>query len=318
MLTLYNVDVLKTRTDRHEIMWDARPSSTFPLESVDDYNFKILWSFDPVDDFNDLGITIDGAVGPLFYLHDLKHTPHDRKHYYKIRSILKTDSSVYNDSQSVYVGDEYDGVLETIRYAEEILYDMYIGEPVYLSKKKEGQGSRCPDCWNPLQFKRTKGKCNTCHGTGFFDGFFAPIEIQMAFDSNPKVTNIPIQGETDTKFIKARASNYPIINNRDMITNKDDYRRWVVTNVDITKLPNRAASRQLLSRSNYIVSQMLTLAELDPDDPKYGVILVGQDARGTGSPDTLDLSASGDGDSYGTGGNIESDESEVSGSGIKS
>ena len=307
MILVNNVEVVKTRADRHRVSWDARRSSFVPPESVDDYNFKILWSFDPVSDFvpiingNNQDVIIDGAIGPFYYLHNLKHTPHDRKHYYKIKAINKI-TSVSQIFNTVFVGDNFDGILETIRYAEEVLYDQYIGEPIYLAKRKT-DGARCPDCWNSLQFKRMKTHCSTCHGTGFYDGFFTPIEIQIAFDSNPKIVDVPQTGEAQSKFIKARASNFPLINPRDMIINKDDYRRWTITKVEITKLPNIAMTRTGLSRNNYILSQILTLAELQPDDDKYNVILVGQDVRGEGDVDFLDLEVIGEGQSSNVGAN---------------
>lgn len=311
MLIVWNVELIKTTRDLFRISWDARgPSGVTPQESVDDYNFKLLWSYDPVNDYhfvlnkNGNEVVIDGAIGPLDYTDPKKHTPHDRKVYYKVRQINKINPSLFKDSQFIYIGDRFDGVHETIRYAEDVLYSQYIGEPVYFAKSKT-DGARCPECWNPLQYRRMKTHCNTCHGTGFYDGFFTPIEIQCSFDANPKISEVSMTGEKQMKTVSARISNFPLANPRDMIINKDDSRRYLITKVDITKLPNRAATRGLLSGSNYIVSQILTLKELEPDDDKYNVILIGQDLRGQGEALTDDVLVLGEGEpSHVGGGNL--------------
>ena len=265
MIIVYNAAVEKTIDyDRHRIAWDARKSPYAP-ETVSNYNFKLLWSFDPVSDFsfiqsNSTDVVIDGATGPLYYVHDYPHPAHDKDRWYKIRAINKTNPNDYLDTESLSIQNyKSDGIIKTIVYNEYLLNNIYIGEPSYLLKKKV-DGSRCPECWNEFQQQRMKGNCNTCHGTGFYDGYYRPIEVQIAYDSNPKVAELDQTIEIHSTTIRGRCSCFPTIYTKDMIISKDGNDRYVVLKVDITKLPNVACKRGTGSGDQFHVSQILTLA----------------------------------------------------------
>ena len=300
MIIVYNVETIKTETDRFRVSWDARPSSFIPPESVDDYNFNLLWSFDPIDEFKFVtdstgaNIVIDGAVGPFYHIHYLDHTPHDRKHYYKIRAVEKVDATNYKDFEVTYVGNRSDGILKTINYFESVLNGQYIGQGAYLVKRKTS-GGRCPDCWNQLQFRRTKSKCDTCRGTGFIEGYFKAIPIQIAVDESPKISEVPLTGEIQVKTMRARMTNWPLVNPRDVLVTCDDFTRYRVTKVDITKLPNVAVNRSVFSGSNYILSQIITISELIPQDPAYGIVVTGRDLQGRGTIATVASGITGSG-----------------------
>lgn len=277
MIDVYNVNVEKTLADTHRIYWSARRSASSPTESVDDYDFQILFSFDPVSDFSLVG-TVSGSTGPFQFEHTLKHTPHSREHYYRVRSVLRTTPTTYSDTITYYDGDDSDGIIKTIVYAERTLNNNYIGEPVYILKRKTDE-ARCPECWDPYQFRRTKTHCMTCRGTGFFDGFYKPIEAQISFERNPKIVEVGQTGEIQVTTIKARMSHYPLVAPRDLIVTKDLNERFTIVRVDFTKLPNVAYDRKKLSKNTYIISQMLVLSELPSDDDKFNVLIGVKDVR---------------------------------------
>ena len=64
---------------------------------IDDFSFKIYWSFDPVSDFEPIvdsvgnEVEIDGAVGPLSYTHDHIQYNFNKARFYKILVIEKAD-----------------------------------------------------------------------------------------------------------------------------------------------------------------------------------------------------------------------------------
>ena len=93
----------------------------------------------------------------------------------------------------------------------------------------------------------------------------------MAFDSDNRKSDSQRNFEDVYNSIRARTSNYPIIRPKDIIVNKDEYKRYVVLFVETTKLPKHAESGIILSKQNYIVSQLLTLQELNPDDNEYNI-----------------------------------------------
>lgn len=266
------IEVVKTKENYHYIEWDMRV--TTPPESIDDYKFHIYWSKDPVSgylavtDSNDDPIEIDGAVGPLSYTHPLKQYDFNQDFYYKILAIEKADPTNEFFSNIVRIGLYKNGVHETMRHAEETLYRHYQGEPCFIIKRKSF-GARCPVCWSAERQQRIRSHCDTCHGTGFVAGYYQPIDIQISFDSDPKKTDLQKEWENvyDTK--RARLSNYPLVRPKDLIVNKDDYKRYVITHVETTKLPKLSEDKNVLSKQNYIVSQILTLEELNPDDNEY-------------------------------------------------
>jgi len=267
------VEVVKTKNNTFYIEWDMAPGTG---ESVDDWKFQIHWSFDPAEGFlpvtdeNEDPIEIDGAVGPLVYDHQHWQYNFNKDRYYKVLAIFKADENINFFSEKVYIGMYSDGHHETMRHAEETLYTMYHGEPCLIIKRKSF-GARCPTCWSPERQQRVRSHCDTCQGTGYVVGYYQPISIQVSFDSDPKKSDSQKEWENvyDTK--RARLSNYPLVRPKDLIVNQDDNKRYVISHVETTKLPrvSQLEPELTLSKQNYILSQLLTLEELNPDDNEY-------------------------------------------------
>lgn len=278
------VEVIKVcLTNKFFIDWSVDIESP---AVIDDFKFRIYWSFDPVDGFesildsNDDIVEIDGAVGPLEYTHDLTQYNFNKDRYYKVLAIEKADELHQLFSQTVYVGMFNDGVHEVMRHNENILYSHYYGEPCYIIKRKS-TGTRCPDCWSSTRRQRTKSHCDTCNGTGFVNGYYEPIPIQISFDSDPRKSDSQKDFENVFDDKIARLSNYPLVRPKDMIVNRDDAKRYVITHVETTKLPKLRDGISTLSKQNYILSQILNLNELNPDDNEYRVTWLDDDPSGT-------------------------------------
>lgn len=277
-----SVEVIKTRENTFYIEWDMREDN--PPETIDDWKFQIWFSTDPVSLFESIKyensyphpdgdpVEIDGAVGPLSYTHLRKQYDFNTDHYYKIKAILKSDENINFFSEVRRIGMNFDGAHDTMRYVEEVLYDMYYGEPCYVVKVK-GTGVRCTKCWSEARQQRIISHCDVCNGSGFVTGYYSPIPIQISFDSDPKKNDVQKEWENvfDTK--RARMSNYPIVKPKDYIINKDEYKRYVITHVETTKLPMLASDPVIYSKQNYIVSQLLILEEIVPDDNQYNIPL---------------------------------------------
>jgi hypothetical protein len=270
------VEVIKTKENYFFLEWDVYSDNPddIPAETVDDFQFKIYWSFDPASGFIAIqdedgdDITIDGAIGPLAYTHPYAQYDFNKDRYYKIKMINKDDQSVVTFSEMVYIGRYKDGIHEVIKYNESLLYNNYHGEPSVIVKRKS-TGARCTECWSSARQQRTKSHCETCNGTGFVTGYYQPIKAQISFDSDPKATDPGKTGESVFDSKRCRLSNYPIVRPKDLIINLDDYKRYVIVRVETTKLPNLSKDKQTLSRQNYIISQIVTLEELNTDDDEY-------------------------------------------------
>jgi hypothetical protein len=229
----------------------------------DTYKFRII--------VGDGGVVeIDGAVGPLVYIHERFQYDFNQNFYYKIRAILKTDHSQTFDSSVVFSGNETDGMHKTIQYNEQMSNNHYVGEPCYIYKRKT-HGARCTECWSEYRRQITKSQCHTCNGTGFIDGYYDLIATQISTNSDPKQNEILHDGEDPTTVKKFRLSNYPIVRDKDLIVTTDDGKRYKIIHVETTKLPRLSTSPNTLSRQNYILSQIITVEEIISSDREYAV-----------------------------------------------
>ena len=283
------IEVTKTKDNFFYIYWDAAPSPTTtpdpsittttpaPSELVDDYNFQIYWARDPASGFLPvLGfdgnpVQIDGAIGPLSYLHRLNQYDFNQDSYYKVLAINKIDPTINLFSSISFVGIFFDGVQDTIHYVEDLLYRNYSGEKCLVIKRKSF-GARCTNCWSSERQQMIKSHCDICHGTGYLAGWYQPIPIQISFDSNPNSSNSEKEWENVFNVKRARLSNYPIVRPKDMIINLVENKRYVVNSpVETTKLPKKGDINDPLSNQSYLLSQILTLQELNTDDNEYNL-----------------------------------------------
>lgn len=268
------LEVLKTERNYHYIEWEVEMD---PPETVDDYKFRIYYSlapecgYEPVLDSEGNIVEIDGAVGPLSWTHDtIKQYDFNKVYYYKIYAILKIEPSRNFWSDEAYIGDYADGHHLVMHQAENILYDMFYGEPVYIVKKKP-TGVRCTNCWSSDRQQRILTHCDVCNGSGFIDGYYCAISTQMAFDSEDRKSDSQRNFEDVYDSKRARISNYPMVRPKDLVINRDLNQRYVILHVETTKLPRHATSGIVYSKQNYVVSQLLTLQELNPDDNEYNL-----------------------------------------------
>ena len=290
-ISFKNVEVVKTKENFHYVMWDvasdnasAPPGPYPPEDDPEQYYFVIYWSNDPASGFhsikNDDGtdVQIDGANGPMEYSirHYRKHYNFNNKYYYCIVAYHKTITSQAVKSNVVYQGQFSDGVHIQIKFAEDTLYSMYYGEPCLIIKRKP-YGEPCPNCWSEARQQRTKSNCSVCQNTGKIYGYYQPIEMQISFDSDPVKSDVQKDYENVLDTKRGRISNYPMVKPRDIIINLDDNKRYVITHIETTKLPLRATFNTskpdgeeiTLSKQNYVVSQLLTMQEINADDQEY-------------------------------------------------
>jgi hypothetical protein len=198
----------------------------------------------------------------------LKQYDFNQDSYYKILAINKADSLITLFSSVGFVGIYFDGVQDTMRYAESLLYGKYAGDTCLIIKRKSF-GARCTNCWSDERQQMIKSHCTVCNGTGYLAGFYQPVGAQISFDSDPKKTDSEKEWENvfDTK--RARMSNYPIVRAKDLIVNSIENKRYIVSHVETTKLPRLSSFDNQTSNQTYIVSQLLVLEELNTDDNEY-------------------------------------------------
>lgn len=265
------IEVVKTTQNFHYIEWDMDLS--YPSNS---YDFAIYWSNNPNSSFVEITdgagvpVRIDGAIGPLVFTHNRTHYDFNQEFYYRIKAIQKANPAISYDSISIPVSTHSDGIHETIRYNEDVLYRHYSGEKCKVYKRRT-HGQRCPECWNEFRRQSTKSHCNTCNNTGFVNGFYTPIVAQISTDSDPKKNEITQTGENMTSVMRARMSNYPILRDKDMIVLTSNNKRYKVIHVDTTKLPALSQNSKKLSNYNYVLSQLITMEEIVSSDQEFAI-----------------------------------------------
>ena len=273
MFEFDSVTVSKTTNNDFFIEWEMVQGIGLV---IDDWNFEIFWSNDPVSGFvqivvdDDDPIIIDGAIA-VSYIHLLSHYDFNKDRYYKVLAIKKDDETDTTLSNISFSNECSNGIHEVMRYNEELLYSNYHGNSCLIIKAKSW-GTRCPDCWSETRRQRTRTNCSTCNGTGFATGYFQPISKQISFDSDPKKSDSQKEWENNFDTKRARLSNYPLVRPKDLIFNINKNKRYVITNVETTKFPKLSSSGPTIwSKNNCICSQLLTLEELNTNDNQYNI-----------------------------------------------
>lgn len=278
MLRFGQIEAIKLiEENQYWIEWSTYDDGGTPSESSSDFNFKILASEDKESAFvylkDSLGvdIVVDGALNS-HYLIPKDQFNFNKFYWFKVQAIQKTNPLRTIINGPVSDGSSGDGVSKTIMYNERLLYNRYTGSPFKLFKKRE-TNNRCPECWDKYQQRRKKTDCATCNGTGYTDGgFYFPIEAQISTEATTR-KNLPSESAEEALVdSRARLSNYPIVRPKDMIMDLSNGERFIVVHVSTTELPNRSPNRNILSKMSFVISQILDLRELHPEDSEYRVM----------------------------------------------
>jgi len=175
-----------------------------------------------------------------------------------------------DDSKIVFLKDGYDGVIDTMLYAEKILNKYYQGDPFYLLKVTKS-GTRCPNCWDKFRDEAMIHDCPVCKSTGWTQGTYEKMDVFVSVSADTVASPIIPEGENKSGIISGRMSNYPLIDTGDIFISKSDNVRYIaVGEITRTKIPVQAKSKNGTSHSQ-VVSQMMTLRELERDHAYYGI-----------------------------------------------
>ena len=122
-------------------------------------------------------------------------------------------------------------------------------------------GDRCPECWDEILQKRVSVDCAYCLGTGFFNGYCNPYPIYVSMGVEREF----IDHETDGPVNKAGqtdawTSNYPILNNGDMLIEPNSRRLWSID------------QRQFSTHKRVVTKQNLVLTRVTGDDPTWRLV----------------------------------------------
>ena len=132
------------------------------------------------------------------------------------------------------------------------------GTPAFIYKKMR-EGTRCPDCWDPVLKRVTKSSCATCNGTGWVGGYYEPIDAWMGFHPSPKISSIADWGERQINQTDVEFTDYPILNIGDVILEIKTHKFWKIENVRHTE------------KGRVIMTQVARLSAVNRSDIEYQI-----------------------------------------------
>lgn len=168
--------------------------------------------------------TIDGPIehDALYEFIDYTAQLYDmqKTYYYRVRAVELDSMGEEAQTFTSMLGNTAESPpdLVSVYVIEEHLFKMrYVdGVPVFIYKKRH-DGGRCPDCWDAVLKRVTKGNCTTCYGTGRVDGYYPPIEAWMNFDVHTEVANVGQQGLVQPDHVTGTFTDYPLLRIDDLI-----------------------------------------------------------------------------------------------------
>lgn len=204
---------------------------------------------------------IAGPISALDFYQYVDATPEVRNlfkiYYYRIRlRQISTQEEVRTppftwqgdlDLVGLYVVDEHNFLLEDTA-----------GVPCLIYPRKRG-GLPCPDCFDPIQKKRLNSYCQSCFGTNWLGGFYAPLDAFIDFGAPNDTTAIQDWGETQPSESDILYTNYPFLEAGYVVRELREDRMWRVVK-----------NRQTEKRRTPML-QFVRLIEINPGDVEYKI-----------------------------------------------
>lgn len=123
------------------------------------------------------------------------------------------------------------------------------------------EGTRCPRCWDEILQKRVRSDCPDCTDTGWLLGYYDPYPIYVSVGTEKETMDHLLDGPSNTSNkIQAWTSNYPILNNGDVIIEPRTRKIWVIID------------REFSTHKRVITKQNLVMYMLDGDDPAWSLV----------------------------------------------
>lgn len=186
----------------------------------------------------------------------------NKVYYYRVRAV-EFDPTITTSLQTfTSLPVTWDGDLDLVGLyivEEHLFLHRYVsGVPTMIFKRRK-DGLYCPECWDEVLKRVTKSACTTCYGTGKLGGFYPPYEAWMNFEPDPKVVQVAEWGQRQASQTDIQFTDYPLLNDGDMIIEMKTDRRWKVSNV---RFPEK---------NRTIMLQIARVDAIHPSDVEYRV-----------------------------------------------
>lgn len=125
--------------------------------------------------------------------------------------------------------------------------------------KRRHWGTRCESCFDALTKSVMDSKCEECYGTGFKEGYFAPVKVRGRFSVENVQSDISPHGVTDISGKRVTLLDIPKVDERDIVIDVAQNKRYVV------KLRHNTEMQTM------VVHQVLSVTELARDSVEYRI-----------------------------------------------
>jgi len=179
-------------------------------------------------------------------------------YYYRVRAVeVQGTTPIQTFKSSVQT---WNGALDLVGIyvvEEHLFFNRYVvGVPTMIFKKRH-EGARCSECWDATLKRVTKSNCKTCYGTGFYRGYYAPIDAWMNFDPDAKLLQVTQFGLMQPNQTSVMFTNYPTLSVDDVICEVQLNKMWKVS----------AITTADKNRDNLL--QFLKVSAVNPADVEY-------------------------------------------------
>jgi len=213
--------------------------------------FKIERSLSPQDGFE----LVAQDLEENYYVDKLPVVNRNVLIYYRITG---TDENGTVVSEPVAHPFPPDPILKSILKIENHWLKKFIKREIRIYIKKK-YGRRCPNCWDELKQRVTVEKCIYCYGTGFWGGYYPPIDSYMQVLPLPKQQVPSPIGVQSPGEIEAWITNYPLVSPGDLISEKATSLKYKIMQVYPTFW------------KGYIMRQQLRLMLINLQDVEYKI-----------------------------------------------
>ncbi|NDC22590.1 MAG: hypothetical protein EBZ49_00445 [Proteobacteria bacterium] len=214
------------------VKWDIAPTT----QNLNNLLFHVYRGESPneLTQISEKPIPANGLREFVDYTGKLKNF--EKVYYYQVKAHEIIDGVTVQTFPSPVESMEGNPDLVAMYIIEEHLFafQKVFGTPIIIFKKMR-EGDSCPVCWDPVLKRVTKSNCKTCHGTGFVQGYYAPLEGWADLNPDPKLYQIADWGQKQPSQTDMQFTNYPLLGVGDVVVELKQNRYWRIVNVRNTE-----------------------------------------------------------------------------------
>lgn len=216
------------------------------IENIEDYHF--------FDDLRHVPVPDAGTRENLNFL------SLQRNVYYRITATEPSGTTYTSDPE--LIGDRLDRRNMLLR--RKLHRDMWVGlkkfngVPIVVLKRRHW-GKRCTECFDPVTKSVTKPKCESCYGTSYEGGYWAPVQTYGRFTVTNVQTTLTSHGKADLSQLRCYMLDHPVLEPDDVVIHLRMNKRYIVkhrTQTELRTVP---------------VHQVLVVNELPRDSVEYRI-----------------------------------------------